>query len=142
MNAIAARSSKAEAQQAPPADANASSSPPITAAAARLHAAAGSLPGPGPAFVDASVSPEFRSETQEVRERAVKLLERLQKVRKEGERRRREKKKKKACRFVVRRSQPPQPRPPPPPPKNRPPLPPALSSATTLAQPGTPWRAC
>ena len=83
MSATAPPAARA-AEAAPPAAAAAEAAPAtsIAAAAARLHAAAASLPAPGAAFLDASVSPEFRRDVQEVRERSVKLLSRLKKVKK------------------------------------------------------------
>ena len=81
MSATAPPAARA-AEAAPPAAAEAAPATSIAAAAARLHAAAASLPAPGAAFLDASVSPEFRRDVQEVRERSVKLLSRLKKVKK------------------------------------------------------------
>lgn len=86
MSTIAPPAATAEAAQ-PPAAADAATasvaSTSIAAAAARLDAAAASLPAPGAAFLDASVSPEFLRDAREVRERSVKLLQRLHKVNKE-----------------------------------------------------------
>lgn len=79
MSAIAPPAPKT-AEAAPPAAEASTSS--IAAAAARLNAALTTLPAPGPAFLDASVSPEFHRDVREVRERSVKLLGRLHKVRK------------------------------------------------------------